>query len=366
MRSRVGARANEFGHLLIPAAYSTPASQSPSVVVHSFSSYYIMDHPSTQRTTCLLIIATILLARIDTQIGVSGQKSSEEPAATVSKSKSVATVEVLAEATAETVTVAAGNLNAEESRSTWKPEKKELTNKIVTTTPDTSSSGAALYRLKDNNEGGGTCILIKMDAVLNYTYNTKLGDKIERDQYVPDDSQMTIYGVCNEDDSRISLRWQRDFILTFEFQKTPGGERWFVENIELKVDTNNRIFEHFINKGKAYTLSSKFRHRNLLFPTPVGNAYTCHKELKFALASASPDISARIYFLSLKLEPFIFKNDDFGPEYQCSATGQGPFRSETAPLIVGSTLAFCCLATVTGYGIFRYFKIKKVQYDTME
>ncbi|XP_039280659.1 uncharacterized protein LOC111060639 [Nilaparvata lugens] len=325
-----------------------------------------MIHPST---TCLLIVATILLARIDAQIGVSGQQSSEAPPAPASvastKVKSPPTVEVLAEATAQTVTVVAANLNAEESVSTWKPEKK-LTNKITTTTPDTSSSGAALYRLKNNDEGGGTCILIKMDAILNYTYNTKLGERIERDQYVPDDSQTTIYGFCNEDNSKISLRWQRDFTLSFEFQKTPGGERWFVENIELKVDTNNRIFEHFINKGKAYTLSTKYRHRNLLFPTPVGQAYTCHKELKFPLASASTDISARIYFLSLKLEPFIFKNDDFGPEYQCSAMGAGPFRSETAPLIVGSTLAFCCLATVTGYGIFRYFKIKKVQYDTME
>jgi hypothetical protein len=54
------------------------------------------------------------------------------------------------------------------------------------------------------------------------------------------------------------------------------------------------------------------------------------------------------------------------PEYECSPGGGLAFRDETAPIAVGSTLAVVVLLTVTGYGVYRYVKIKKVQYDTME
>jgi hypothetical protein len=53
-------------------------------------------------------------------------------------------------------------------------------------------------------------------------------------------------------------------------------------------------------------------------------------------------------------------------EYECSPGGRLSFRDETAPIAVGSTLAVAVLVTVTGYGVYRYVKIKKVQYDTME
>lgn len=54
------------------------------------------------------------------------------------------------------------------------------------------------------------------------------------------------------------------------------------------------------------------------------------------------------------------------PEYICSPGGPGSYRSETAPIAVGSTFAIVVLVTVTGYGVYRYFKIKKVEYGTME
>jgi len=52
--------------------------------------------------------------------------------------------------------------------------------------------------------------------------------------------------------------------------------------------------------------------------------------------------------------------------YECSPGGGLAFRDETAPIAVGSTLAVVVLLTVTGYGVYRYVRIKKVQYDTME
>ena len=40
-------------------------------------------------------------------------------------------------------------------------------------------------------------------------------------------------------------------------------------------------------------------------------------------------------------------------------------RDERVPLIVGSTLAGLTALTIGTYALIRYFKIKKVQYDTM-
>ncbi|KAG8253445.1 Lysosome-associated membrane glycoprotein 5 [Homalodisca vitripennis] len=119
-------------------------------------------------------------------------------------------------------------------------------------------------------------------------------------------------------------------------------------------------------RNQKLTLSTPKSHSALLFVTPVGQAYTCLREVKIRLTTSKSDLIAEVLLRELEVQPFIFKSSNFGPEYRCPAPGQSTYRSETAPLIVGSILAAACLATVTGYSIFRYFKIKKVQYDTME
>jgi hypothetical protein len=52
-------------------------------------------------------------------------------------------------------------------------------------------------------------------------------------------------------------------------------------------------------------------------------------------------------------------------EFICSP-GAKSYRDERAPLAVGTTLAVATLLTVAGYGVYRYVKIKKVQYDNVE
>ena len=41
-------------------------------------------------------------------------------------------------------------------------------------------------------------------------------------------------------------------------------------------------------------------------------------------------------------------------------------RDETVPIAVGSTLALVVLITIGAYAGYRYFKVKKIEYDTME
>jgi len=67
----------------------------------------------------------------------------------------------------------------------------------------------------------------------------------------------------------------------------------------------------------------------------------------------------------MKLQPFKFKNNEFAAEFSCTSLSARE-RDETAPVAVGSTLAAAVLLTITGYAAYRYFKVKKIKYDTME
>ena len=139
----------------------------------------------------------------------------------------------------------------------------------------------------------------------------------------------------------------------------------------------------------------------MLFPTPVGKSYKCSEDI--VIEMKDENLLAKISLRQLKMQPFIFKKDDFGPgevsiilikeheciwncltdnsqaslirlfvcfkqfsEFVCSPGGAKSYRDETAPIAVGSTLAVITLLTVAGYGVYRYMKVKKVQYDAME
>lgn len=53
-------------------------------------------------------------------------------------------------------------------------------------------------------------------------------------------------------------------------------------------------------------------HSAMLFPTPVGKSFSCSEETTVQL-TGSKDIKAAVLLRDLKLQPFIFKNDEFGP-----------------------------------------------------
>lgn len=133
----------------------------------------------------------------------------------------------------------------------------------------------------------------------------------------------------------------------------------------------------------------------MYFPTPVGKSYVCDKEQSVLLYApdGTDDLSghiARLYLRDLHMQSFMFKESGkWGPPFHCSATGS--YRDETAPLAVGTALAIATFLVLVGYGAWRwvewegvesvslkahfrmlnslpysYFKIKKVQYGSME
>lgn len=106
----------------------------------------------------------------------------------------------------------------------------------------------------------------------------------------------------------------------------------------------------------------------MLIPTPVGKSYAC-KELVVNMETDPDDkppagVRGNILLRLLQVQPFMYKGEEFEESVQCRS--QNSFRDETAPIAVGSTLALAVLVTVSGYGIYRYFKVKNVQYNTME
>ena len=65
---------------------------------------------------------------------------------------------------------------------------------------------------------------------------------------------------------------------------------------------------------------------------------------------------AKLYLRETRMQSFMYKaGNAWGPSYQCTASGT--YRDESAPLFVGSTLAFAAVCTVAGYSIFRYMKV---------
>ncbi|CAH0546174.1 unnamed protein product [Brassicogethes aeneus] len=234
---------------------------------------------------------------------------------------------------------------------------------LVTPTSSTASkdqSGVALYRNIDSNSQA-TCILLKTDALVEVKF--KLHNLEEQaDSFIPE--KVLVDGNCKYEDAQLLRIIWTGYNLEINFAKTPGGEMWYISNIELTVSPDLPQFHGIQTRGKPI----KLYHRKMEIATPVGRSFKCD-EVDIDLVTEEsdhppPGLRGTLLLRLLQVQPFMYKSENFGPTFECR--GQKQFRDETAPIAVGSTLAIAVLMTVTGYGAFRYFKVKNVQYNTME
>lgn len=73
-----------------------------------------------------------------------------------------------------------------------------------------------------------------------------------------------------------------------------------------------KYFEYFLNTDTAVQAETVVG--SVLFFTPVGRSFKCHRDIVINLYdSRYPDIGVELSLRKLKIEPFIFKNNDFGP-----------------------------------------------------
>ncbi|XP_008549599.1 lysosome-associated membrane glycoprotein 5 isoform X2 [Microplitis demolitor] len=254
----------------------------------------------------------------------------------------------------------AGNIKTTSVETTTTTTTTAKSTTRTTTTPRTFDGNEPLYRLDGSN--GQACILLQVDALITVKFRTKLGDEQEANIYVPKDA--TVTGNCDSENFvTMSLKWKA-FVLSWSFAKTPGGERWYVDKIELTYNSSDRHFQHIDQPNKTIRLSTGQKHSPTLFPTPVGKSYVCEEEVSIPLSDGKNN--AVLLLRDMKLQPFKFKNNEFAAEFSCKLLSARAGRDETAPVAVGSTLAAAVLLTITGYAGWRYFKVKKVKYDTME
>ncbi|CAG9855760.1 unnamed protein product [Phyllotreta striolata] len=223
-----------------------------------------------------------------------------------------------------------------------------------------ADSGVAYYRLISRM--GATCILLKTDAVVEVNYT--LHDLEEQvSAFIPE--KALIEGECKEEDkATMRISWT-GYSLIINFAKTPGGERWYISLIRLSASPDLPGFHGVSIPRKS---SIELYHRNMLIPTPVGKSYSCN-EVEVPLETDEddnppPGLKGTLLLRLLQVQPFMYKSEDFEPAHECKR--QRAFRDETAPIAVGSTLAVAVLVTISGYGVYRYFKVKNVQYNTME
>ncbi|XP_013104124.1 lysosome-associated membrane glycoprotein 5 [Stomoxys calcitrans] len=240
--------------------------------------------------------------------------------------------------------------------------------RYTTKSPSASSMNhdatTSIYRFNATN--GITCILISVDGLISIKYRNKLNEDVEADLYLPDNPVLS--GECVESNMEILSLEFKGFKLSMTFKKSSGGEGWYINLFELSYSSSNALFEHPDRPNLDVKLTSP-SHTPMYFPTPVGKSYVCDKEQTVVMhAPLDSDQSghiARLYLRDMHMQSFMFKESGkWGPPFHCSATGS--YRDETAPLAVGTALAIAVLLTISGYGGWRYFKIKKVQYGTME
>jgi hypothetical protein len=97
----------------------------------------------------------------------------------------------------------------------------------------------------------------------------------EADSYLPD--YPVLGGNCeNEDDSFMTIAW-KGFTLRMDFAKTPGGERWYMSNMDLSYSSSNSLFEHIDRPNLDVKLATPLKN-TFLFATPVGKSYACEQE----------------------------------------------------------------------------------------
>jgi len=61
-------------------------------------------------------------------------------------------------------------------------------------------------------------------------------------------------------------------------------------------------------------LSTVSSYGTLLFMTPVGQSYSCQKEISVVLSDQNvPTMKGYVLLRAFTVQPFIFKNNEFGP-----------------------------------------------------
>lgn len=96
--------------------------------------------------------------------------------------------------------------------------------------------------------------------------------------------QVDIKGNCGEDESSMIVTYE-GFKVTLWFAKTPGRERWYLRNSEVRYSSSNPKFEHINRPGVDVRLVSS--ENQYFFATPAGRSFICPNDTVIGLSGVS-------------------------------------------------------------------------------
>jgi len=172
-----------------------------------------------------------------------------------------------------------------------------------------------------------------------------------------------VKGKCGSgSDSEMILKWGT-FQLNWHFQKSHVSDAWYVDRIILSYNTAEKVFNDPEGVGEVQEIQSPSSFTQWL--TPIGQAYSCGITQDIKLLDIKKNRRVTLTLRQIRIQPFAsMTRRQYGDAFVCPE--EAGRRDETVPIAVGSTLALVVLITIGAYAGYRYFKVKKIEYDTME
>ncbi|OXA42683.1 lysosome-associated membrane glycoprotein 5 [Folsomia candida] len=205
------------------------------------------------------------------------------------------------------------------------------------------------------------CVLVRMNMKLiiepKRTGNKKITISVPK--------SAVSKGSCGSgEDSKMTLTWGT-FKFAWHFQKSRVSDAYYVDDIQLSYNTSDKAFGNATQDYAGQFQQVHSADPLTLFLTPIGRSYTCNmaKDVKLYDDKRAARVTVRL--TRFQIQPFAaMTHRQYGDAFKCSE--EAGRKDETVPLVVGSVLALAVLGTIGGYGGYRYVKVKKIEYDTME
>ncbi|CAL8110676.1 unnamed protein product [Orchesella dallaii] len=205
------------------------------------------------------------------------------------------------------------------------------------------------------------CVLVTMDASVVIEPKRTANKKITVN--VPRNAEAV--GDCGKgEDSKLILSWN-SFRFTWHFQKSRVSDAWYIDYIELSYNTSDKAFD---NDPKALPGAVQVIHSDdplTLYLTPLTKSYMCNLPKVIKIFDDKKSARVTITLNRVQIQPFAaMTHRQYGSPFKCPE--EAGRRDESVPFAVGMLLAAVVLSTIGGYAGYRYFRVKKIEYDTME
>ncbi|XP_030752803.1 uncharacterized protein LOC115879901 isoform X2 [Sitophilus oryzae] len=207
------------------------------------------------------------------------------------------------------------------NKGTSRPRRPTVEILTTTTKAPKDDSGAALYRFINRNTDA-TCILLKTDGVVEVNFLLH-GLEEQADSFIPENAMVT--GNCAKEDTvKMNIGWT-GYSLALTFDKTPGGDHWYLSNVELTVSI---IDNDKFNGIKTRDNTLKLYSSKMLIPTPVGKSYLCPRvsiPLETDEADHPPkNVHGSLLLRLLQVQAFMYRSENFSTPFECKS--QRSFR----------------------------------------